>query len=292
MNNKIGAYFTTWAATFEADYDDCIRKAAELGFDSIGIRGTGIIEFSKEKQLATRKLADDLGINLTFGAALARPDIDISSEDPEARKNGMAYMRRIIEAVAFMKGNTMTGPFYSQWHGTLPVSAKDKRPWIDRSVANMKELCKIAGDNGIRLSLEIVNRYETFLLNTAAEGVAYCKEVGAPNLGLHLDTFHMNIEEVTIPDGIATGGKYITHFHVGEANRDVPGPRGHINWKEVFTSLKNVGYKDIIEFEPFMTMGTSIANIIGVWRDLTDGQSVDEKMRQSLKFVKEQMAAV
>lgn len=290
MDNKIGAFFTYWAEQYDADYDDCIRRAAALGFDTIGLRGTGIVKFSDAKKDATRKLADDLGIGLTFTAALA--GIDISTEDPGARKQAADYIRSIVEAVAHMKGDILSGGFYASWHSVLPQGVTDKRPYMERSAACMRELCAIAADHGIRISLEILNRYETFMLNTAAEGVTYVDMVGADNLGLLLDTFHMNIEEETFAGAIETAGPLLTHFHLGEANRDVPGPDGHVPWHEIFSTLKKIGYKGVIEFEPFVTMGTEIGKNICLWRDLSGGMDLDKKMAKSLAFVKEQMASV
>lgn len=284
----IGAYFTYWAEQYNADYDHCIRKAAALGFDAIGVRGTGIVEFSDEKKKSTRKLAEDLGLTMNFVAALA--DKDISSPDATARRQAIEYIKRIVDAVAVMKGDILAGSFYANWHSTLPVGVTDKTPWLERSAESMREICNTASDNGVRISLEILNRYESFLLNTAAEGVAYVERVGCDNLGLLLDTFHMNIEEDTLPGAIETAGRLLTHFHVGEANRDVPGPHGHIDWPAVFAALRRVGYAGIVEFEPFVTMGTEIGKNVCLWRDLSGGMDLDEKMRRSLAFVKQRMA--
>ncbi|MDR1520149.1 MAG: sugar phosphate isomerase/epimerase [Planctomycetota bacterium] len=289
MNNKVGAYFTYWAEKYNTDYDICVRKAAALGFDAIGVRGTGIVEFSDGKKDATRRLAEDLGLKMNFVAALA--DHDIASEDADSRRRGVEYVKRILDAVAYMKGDLLAGSFYSRWHGALPAGVTDKTPWLERSARGMREICRAAADHGIRVSLEILNRYETCLLNTAAEGVDYVGRVGADNLGLLLDTFHMNIEEDTLPGAIGTAGRLLSHFHLGEANRDVPGPGGHIDWDAVFKALGRVGYGGIVEFEPFVVMGTEIGGNVRLWRDLSGGMDLDEKIRRSLAFVRERMAA-
>ncbi len=289
MDNLVGAYFTYWAEHYNTDYDQCIKKAAALGFDAVGVRGTGIVEFSDEKKDSTRKLAEDLGLKMNFVAALP---VDISSEDPNARREGLDYIKRIIDAVVYMKGDLLAGAFYAAWHSTLPVGVTDKTPYLDRSAACMRDICTTAANCGIRISLEILNRYETFLLNTAAEGMDYINRVGADNLGLLLDTFHMNIEEDTLDGAIETAGNRLTHFHVGEANRDVPRPDGHIDWPRIFKALKRVGYQGIIEFEPFVTMGTEIGKNICLWRDLHGGMDFDVKLALSLKLMCEQMAAV
>jgi D-psicose/D-tagatose/L-ribulose 3-epimerase len=288
--NRLGAYFTYWTDRYDTDYDECIRRAAALGFDCVGIRGTGIVKFSREKREATRRLAEDLGVGLTFVAALS--GVDISSEDPGSRDAAKKAIADIVMAVAEMRGTILAGSFYADWHGTLPLGVADKRPWLDRSASVMRDLCGIAGDCGVELSLEILNRYESCLLNTAAEGMDYLERVGSRNIGLLLDTFHMNIEEKSLPDAIATAGDRLNHFHVGEANRNVPGPGGHIDWDGVFAALDRVGYKGVIEFEPFVVMGTEISKNICLWRDLTGGRDIDELMAESLAFVRERLASV
>lgn len=288
--NRLGAYFTYWTDKYDTNYDECIRRAATLGFDCVGIRGTGIVKFSREKREATRRLAEDLGIGLTFVAALS--GVDISSEDPESRNAAKETIKDIVNAVAEMKGAILAGSFYANWHGTLPLGVTDKRPWLDRSAAVMRELCGIAEDRGISLSLEILNRYESCLLNTAAEGMDYLERVDCRNIGLLLDTFHMNIEEKSLPDAIVTAGERLNHFHIGEANRDVPGPGGHIDWDAVFAALHRVGYAGVIEFEPFVVMGTEISKNICLWRDLANGRDIDDLMAESLAFVRERLAAV
>ncbi|MDR3077440.1 MAG: sugar phosphate isomerase/epimerase [Planctomycetota bacterium] len=288
MNNQLGAYFTYWVEKYNTDYDICLKKAAALGFQAVGLRGTGVVEFSDAKKDATRRLAEDLGLKLIYIVATA--DYDLSSEDAGVRQKAVDYLLRIIKAVAHMKGDLLGGSFYSPWHSSLPAGVTDKRPWLERSAAGMREICRAAGDHGIGVTLEILNRYESCLLNTAAEGMDYLGLAGCGNLGLLLDTFHMNIEEKTLPGAIAAAGDRLTHFHVGEADRDVPGPGGHINWGEIFAALKGIGYRGIIEFEPFVVMGTEIGRNVRLWRDLSGGLDLDEKLRRSLEFVRGEMA--
>jgi D-psicose/D-tagatose/L-ribulose 3-epimerase len=281
--NRIGAYFTYWASEYNADYDNCIRRAAALGFDSVGLRGTGITGFSDRKRAATKELADRLGVSLNYVAACRA---DLASESAGERALAAAQIGEILEAVAFMGGTLVCGAFYAPWKGTLPAGTTDKRPHLERSARAMREICRRAADLGIQINLEILNRYENYLLNTVAEGLEYLEAAGCGNLGLLLDTFHMNIEEETLPGAIRAAGGKLGHFHIGEANRDVPGPGGHIPWPEVFAALGDVGYAGIIEFEPFVANGTEIAANIHLWRNLAKGRDLDRKLGESLRYVK------
>ncbi|MDR2392194.1 MAG: sugar phosphate isomerase/epimerase [Planctomycetota bacterium] len=241
---------------YNTDYDSCIRKAATLGFDSVGLRGTGIVGFADEKKKATRELADSLGVTLNYVAACGA---DLASESGEERAVAVGQIGEILGAVASMGGTLVCGAFYAPWKGTLPAGVVDKRPNLERSARAMREICRRADGLGIRINLEILNRYENYLLNTASEGLEYLEAAGCGNLGPLLDTFHMNIEEETLPGAIRAAGDRLGHFHIGEANRDVPGPGGHIPWPEVFAAIRDIGYPGIVEFEPFVTNGSEIA---------------------------------
>ena len=134
--------------------------------------------------------------------------------------------------------------------------------------------------------MESLNRFEGYLINTAAEGVAFCQATGRDNVKLHLDTFHMNIEEISIGKAIRTAGKYLGHFHTGETNRTLPGT-GRIPWMEVAEALKEIDYQGALVMEPFMKMGGTVGSDIKVWRDLSGGVSdkqLDETVKQSLAF--------
>jgi len=125
-------------------------------------------------------------------------------------------------------------------------------------VAALRECCDAAGRLGVRLALEPLNRYETTLINTAAEGLALIEEVGAPNLGLLLDTFHMNIEEPSIEGSIQACGQHILHFHVADSNRWAPGA-GHLDFGSILAALRATGYDGWIsgEFMPVPDAATA-----------------------------------
>jgi len=131
----------------------------------------------------------------------------------------------------------------------------------------------------------VVNRFEQFLINTAAEGVCYADEVGSPNLKLFLDTFYMNIEEDYIGEAIITAGDKLGHLHIGECNRKTPG-KGHMPWDEIMRALKTINYQGRIVMEPFTRMGGDVGCDIRVWRDLS-GNAGEERMDADAKVALE-----
>ena len=155
-----------------------------------------------------------------------------------------------------------------------------------RGLEGISSLADFAGNLGVNLCLEVLNRFENHVLNTAEEGVAFVREVGKPNVKVMLDTFHMNIEEDSFGKAIRTAGPLLGHFHTGENNRRVPG-KGGLPWHEIGTALREIGYSGAVVMEPFVKMGGQVGSDIRVWRDLSDNADeaqMDEAARQALAF--------
>jgi D-psicose/D-tagatose/L-ribulose 3-epimerase len=133
-----------------------------------------------------------------------------------------------------------------------------------------------------------VNRFEQYMLNTAAEAVRYVKEVGSPNCTVLLDTFHMNIEEDGFAEAIRTAGKHLGHLHIGETNRRAPG-RGKMPWGEIFGALKAIKFKGSVVMEPFLMPGGEVGRDIKVYRDLRDGLNLDREAKRACKFVRRKL---
>lgn len=136
----------------------------------------------------------------------------------------------------------------------------------------MREIIKTAEDNDVTYAVEAVNRFESCLINTAKEAVAYADAVDSKNIGVLLDTYHMNIEENSFSDAIKYVGNRLVNFHTGDNNRRCPG-RGHIDFEEIFKALADINYKGCIVSEPFVAMGDEVGRDIFVWRDLEEDMS-------------------
>lgn len=285
--NQFGIYFTYWADRYNTDYGAYISRAAALGFDTLGVRASGIVDMPAVKRLELKRQADDAGIRLTYGIGFPA-QYDLTSAEVSTRNHAVEYAEKVLQAVHSMDGRLLNGVYYSSWPGALPQGVRDKRPYLQRSMAGMEKISLIAEDLGITCCLEVVNRYEGFLLNTAAEARDYVDELNRPNVMILLDTFHMSIEEARMAEAIVTAGDRLGHFHAGENNRDVPG-KGMIDWREIAGALRDINYQGIIELEPFVKMGCEIGTNVRVWRDISRGADearLDANAKNALDFLK------
>jgi D-psicose/D-tagatose/L-ribulose 3-epimerase len=148
----------------------------------------------------------------------------------------------------------------------------------------MREVMKKVEDCGVYFNVEVVNRFEQYLLNTCEEALEYVKAVGSPNCKILLDTFHMNIEEDSFTGAIERAGSYLGHMHIGETNRRAPGC-GKMAWDEIFQALKKIGYSGAIVMEPFLIPGGEIGRDIKIYRSL-EVEDLDVEAKRALDFVR------
>ena len=284
---KFGTYFAYWEQEWRGDYIGYCRKVAGLGFDILEISAAGLMRMSSEDIRKMRDTAVENGIGLTAGLGFPA-DSDMSSADPAVRKRGLDLMRTMLPLLQQAGIDRVGGVIFASWpyDYNIPV---DKPAARARSVESMKIAADIARDNGVTLLCEVVNRFEHYMINTAAEAVEFVKEIGQPNVKAMLDTFHMNIEEDFLGDAIRTAGDLLGHLHIGECNRKVPG-RGHMPWDEIGQALRDIGYDGCVVMEPFVRMGGTVGREIRVWRDLSGGADdagLDRDIAEALKFVRE-----
>ncbi len=287
--NKLGIFMNFWEKNWDADHLKYIKKVADIGFDVLEFQAQPLLEMSKDHMMEMVKAANDYGVELTYSLGLDR-NYDVSSPDETIRTGGVDYLKRIVERIGFMKGTLLSGVSYAGW-GTPSYILDDKRPLWENSLKSMREIIKTAEDNGVTYCVEAVNRFETCLINTAQEALDYIAEVDSPNIGVLLDTYHMNIEESNIGDAIRLVGDKLTSFHTGENNRTAPG-RGHLDWDEIFQALADIGYKNRIISEPFIMQGGEVGRDIKVYRDLIDNpceEAIDGEAHHILTFEREML---
>lgn len=287
--NKLGIFMNFWEKNWAADHKKYIKKASDIGFDVLEFQAQPLLEMSNDHMKDLAKYAEECGIELTYSLGLDR-NYDVSSLDEKVRLGGVDYLQRIVERIGFMGGTLLSGVSYAGW-GVPDNFLDDKRPYWDQSIKSMREIIKTAEDNGVTYCVEAVNRFETCLINTAAEALAYVAEIDSPNIGVLLDTYHMNIEENNIGDAIRLVGDKLTSFHTGENNRTAPG-RGHLDWDEIFGALADINYKNRIVSEPFIMQGGEVGRDIHVYRDLIDNPTearIDEEAKYLLNFEKEML---
>ncbi|WCJ64256.1 sugar phosphate isomerase/epimerase family protein [Agrobacterium tumefaciens] len=281
---KHGIYYSYWEHEWSAKFGPYIEKAAKLGFDIIEVAAHHINDYSDAELATIRQSARDNGIILTAGIGPSKTK-NLSSEDAAVRAAGKAFFERTLSNVAKLDIHTIGGALHSYWpiDYSQPV---DKAGDYARGVEGINGIADFANDLGINLCIEVLNRFENHVLNTAAEGVAFVKDVGKDNVKVMLDTFHMNIEEDSFGDAIRTAGPLLGHFHTGESNRRVPG-KGRMPWHEIGLALRDINYTGAVIMEPFVKTGGTIGSDIKVWRDLSSGADIakmDEDARNALAF--------
>ena len=285
---KYGIYFAYWEHECSADYYHYIDKIADLGFDVLEIScGAFKDRYTTDQQLIDLgKYAKEKGVILTAGYG-PQASQNIASEDPEIRKNTIEFWKETLRKLNLMDIHFVGGGLYSYW----PVDYTkeiDKAADLDRSISGMKEISKFAEEYDIMLGMEVLNRFEGYLLNTCEEGLAYVDAVGSKNVGVMLDTFHMSIEEENIAAAIRKAGDKMVHLHLGERNRMVPG-KGTMPWDEIGQALRDINYQHAAVMEPFVMQGGTIGREVKVWRDLVKDHSeaaLDADAKHSLQFVR------
>ena len=275
---KFGVHLFLWTERFDESSINLIGKAKNFGFDGVEVPLMELEYIDVEKTRSELKKHD---IEFLGSLGLSR-DQDIISDDEETRRRGIEFMKKCVDVVAQLDGDAINGVVYAAW-GKIVGRPRTEEEW-KRSVEALREVCKYAHSYGISFGLEPVNRFETYFLNTAEDAVKLCKDVGEPNIKVHLDTFHMNIEEKNFYDPIKKAGDLLYHFHCCENDRGVPGT-GHVNWHDVFRALAEIDYDRWLVIESFTPEIKKVASSTAIWRKVAP--SADAIARDGLKFLKD-----
>jgi len=281
---KHGIYYAYWENEWQADYLPYIEKVAKLGFDILEIGASPIPTYSESQMKEIRDCASANGITLTCGYGPHKSQ-NLGSADPAVRANAKIFITDLLQRLEKMEIHTIGGGLYSYWPVDYSQPIDKSSDWA-RSVEGVAEMAKVADACGVSYCLEVLNRYEGYLLNTAEEAVRFVKEVGHPSAKVMLDTFHMNIEEDSIGGAIRRAGKMLGHFHTGECNRRVSG-RGRIPWREIGEALRDINYQGAVVMEPFVKMGGQVGSDIKVWRELNpnlDSKQLDYDAKRAVEF--------
>jgi D-psicose/D-tagatose/L-ribulose 3-epimerase len=286
---KYGIFVAYWLKEWSADYQRYIDKAAALGFDILEIQCAALYDrYVTDAQLAElRDYAKEKGVLLTAGYGPGK-DQNLSSADESVVKNAKAFFKTTLEKLKFMNIKILGGGLYSYWPVDYSKPIDKPNDW-KRAVKNIGEIAKIAADCDVTLGMEVLNRFEGYLLNTCEEAVKFVNEVNHPKVKIMLDTFHMNIEEDNLAGAIRLAGDKLGHLHLGEGNRKVPG-KGSLPWNEIGLALRDINYQGAAVMEPFVMRGGGIGSDIKVWRDLvpdTSEAALDRDAKGALQFVKQ-----
>ncbi len=290
--NRFGIVHNYWGTDFTAspeEYCNRIERASAIGFDLLTVQQDVPFLFSKDQKKKLLDTAEREGVMLNYSGGFG-PDSDICSESADARKKGTAHIQGLARLISEMQeGAEFAGAITGVFRDTL--AGREKESCWEHSVNCMREGMVAAEDHGIIFSLEVLNRFEHFLINTCEDALRYVDEVGSPNLKILLDTYHMNIEEDSLGDAIVKAGDKLGLFHIGENNRRPPG-YGHIPWDEVVRALKQIDYQGDTVMEPVVLAGGATGGPLAIWRDLAEVENLDDDARKGLEFYKSKLASI
>jgi len=287
--NTVGIHYGYWTQHWDSEPLQFVKRAQKCGFDILEVNAPKVTRMSDSERDALKGAAADAGLGLTYSIGMTS-DMDLTSEDAATRKKGVTFLKDVVRAMKQIGGTVMAGINYSSWPRKL-LPGEDKKLLTDRSIEGVREAIKTAEDCDVIFCVEVVNRFEQFMMNTAAEGIAFAQEVGSPNCKILLDTFHMNIEEESIGGSIEEAGTWLGHFHLGETNRRPPG-RGRMPWSEIFGALKKINYQGALVMESFLLPGGEVGRDICVYRDLLGNGDLDEEATLSVQFVRAEQSKV
>ena len=238
-----------------------------------------------------RQALDESGLDVVL-AARVNPHRSITSVDAEARQGGLDYLRYGIDVAAEIGADLIGGPLYGgplvfAGRAPAPVSEDERLARFSRAVEGLGRLCEPASAAGVRLAVEPLNRFETDIVSTTAQGVELVDAIGSSALGLLLDSFHMNIEERSITDAIRLAGPRILHLQANENHRGFPGT-GHLPWRAIGRALHKVGYRGRVCLEPFRRGDDRFAVPLAQWRPPEEDESA--ALEAAIVFIRDAFA--
>ena len=279
---EFGGHALVWAGDWSpAGARAAISGAARAGYDYVEV---ALLDPWSVDTAMTKDLLAEYGVRAHASLGLSF-DTDVTSTNPAVVAKGDELLRKATDVLHALGGTELCGVLYSALGKYPGPASKESRA---NSVSAMQRLGDYAADKGITVSLEVVNRYETNIMNTGLEGLAFLDEVNRSNVLLHLDTYHMNIEEDGMEKSVIAAGDRLGFVHIGESHRGYLGT-GNVDFDTFFAALKKIKYQGPITFESFSSavVDKALSNALCVWRNLWSDS--DDLASTALKFMKERI---
>lgn len=258
---KFGINTLLWAGSVRQAELDRLPAIRDAGFDGIEVPVFDPISFPAA---ALRAAAGSAGLECT-AVSIIPSGLALGDPDSAVRRRAADHVRACIGRCAEAGIALLSGPLYSPV-GCLPGRRRTPDEWA-RAVDSWREIAPAAAGAGVHIGIEPLNRFETYFLNTAADGAAFCGAVGHPFVGLLIDTFHANIEEKRIGDALRAAAPHLKHLHTCENDRGIPGS-GHVAWTEFFAVVNEIGYDGWLTIESFGFALGELSAAAAIWRDL------------------------
>jgi D-psicose/D-tagatose/L-ribulose 3-epimerase len=276
---RFGINSFLFTSPFTTKSTSLFPKFVKWGFDTVEIP----IEAPEHiDSVKVRKALDKHGLVCGSVCACMGPGRDFRGSAKDQRE-AMKYCKALIDHMVNLGCPSLIGPVYSVVGKADAVEPKEQKREFALVVKNLKVLAAYAEKKGVQICVEPLNRFETDFLNTCDKGLRLIKAVNSPVLKLHLDTFHMNIEEKNQAAAIRKAGKLLGHFHACGSDRGTPG-NDHIDWPPIVKALKSIRYKGDVVIESFTTDVKVIARAAAIWRRMEPTR--EEIAVKGLKFLK------
>lgn len=261
---KIGCHGLVWTGDFDAaGIQHAVAQTRRAGFDLIEFP---LMDPETFDARTAREALEEHSILATGSLGLS-DETDISSEDPARVRAGEDLLHRAVDVLAELGAEHLCGVIYS-------AMQKYHAPATAQGIANSREVigrvAARAAEVGMSVSVEVTNRYESNVLNTARQAREFVAGL-EPEVGVHLDTYHMNIEESSMFAPVMETAAQLRYVHIGESHRGYLGT-GSVDFAGFFKALHQVGYDGPIVFESFSStvVSPTLTSALGIWRNLWD----------------------
>ncbi len=273
-----GAHAFIWAGEWTPEgAEKVIRGAAEAGLDFVEIP---LLHPESMDVSGTRELLDQHGIGCTCSLGLPK-----AAHLPFAPGKAETFLRGAVDVTAALGAPALSGAIYTHL-GTL-TGKPPTEDELARVGHVLKSVARYAAEKDISLGVEAVNRYESYLINLASQADAMVDRIDEPNVFVHLDTYHMNIEEKGFYNPIVATGERMRYIHLSESDRGTPGT-GNVHWDEVFRGLRAIDYDGYLVMESFAAINEDIIGATALWRDVVGDP--EALIRDGLAFLRNKTA--
>lgn len=277
---KYGMNLLLWSGEVNEDLFPVLERLSAMGFDGVELP---IFKLDLDYAALGKRL-DDLGLART-AVTVRNVDDNPISPDAAVRAKGVELNKRTLDCCAAVGAEMLCGPYHSAiGHFTGTGRTEDEWNW---GLDSMRQTAEHAGQVGVRLGVECLNRFECYFLNCHADSTAFVRQVDHPACGMMYDTFHANIEEKDISAAIRAGGDKLFHIHISENDRSTPGA-GNIRWQENFDTISGIGYDGWLVIEAFGMALPELAAATRIWRKMYDDELTLAK--DGLSFMKQSTA--
>jgi D-psicose/D-tagatose/L-ribulose 3-epimerase len=274
---KYSVHAYGWTGSWSNKTLDLIDRAKNIGFDMIEIP---LMEIELVDPVAIKQRLEDVGLGVCTSTACGEAE-DPTAEDEKTRLKAIEYLKKCVKATADMGATVFTGVTYSAIGRRIDTMPGDA--YWERAAKALKDTAIYAQDLGVVVGIEPINRYETFLVNTCDQGLKLMQMIDEPNVKVHLDAYHMNIEETDFYQPTLKAAPYLCHYHLSESHRGTVGT-GLIDWEGIYRALADAGYEGSVGLESFIEVSPAMAAATCIWRRLAE--STDQSLSEGLKYLR------